>query len=338
MKAKKVVMEQAQQASLQEYDFDAKVEKNQILVRHHYSLVSAGTETAIYKGTESWAQFPCTAGYTSVGEVADVGPDVQNFKKGDLVFAGGAHSTYGIYPESPSSYPILLPKGSDLRKMVYTRMAAVSMTALRVSEVELGDWAVVQGVGSVGNCAAQMLALQGANVIAIDIAQKRLDIAKKCNIEHTANPDKQDLVEAVKELTGGKGVNTVVEATGVPALVERCFALCAPLGELILLGSPRGEFQSDLTAFMNNVHLWGPGCITLKGAHEWRYPTAITEGSKHSISRNCHIIIDLIARGKLVVEPLMSHVESPEKCQELHQGLLNKKDEYVSVIYDWTKV
>jgi len=270
--------------------------------------------------------------------VVEVGPDVKGFKKGDLVFAGSHHATHCICTESPAAYPILLPEGSDLKRMVYTRMAAVSMTALRVSDIELGDWAAVTGMGTVGNCAAQFLALQGANVIAIDISPKRLDIAKQCGIEHTINPQEQDTVEAVKALTGGSGVAAVVEATAAPAVVQECFPLCAPLGEVILLGSPRGEYQTDLTAFMNNVHLWGNGCITLKGAHEWRYPTPITDGCKHSIRRNCDIIIDLIAREKLVVDPLMSHVESPAKCQELHQGLLHKKNEYISVIYDWTQV
>ena len=76
---------------------------------------------------------------------------------------------------------------------------------------------------------------------------------------------------------------------------------------MILLGSPRGEHQADVTELLNYVHLWPKGCVTLKGAHEWRYPRVRDNAGyvKHSIERNLEILLRLIAEERLKVRELV---------------------------------
>jgi threonine dehydrogenase-like Zn-dependent dehydrogenase len=78
--------------------------------------------------------------------------------------------------------------------------------------------------------------------------------------------------EIVERLTQGRRCATVVEATGLPAVAAKAAELAGKLGEVIFLGSPRGEHLGDITAVPNQVHLWGNGCVTFKGAHERCYP------------------------------------------------------------------
>ena len=272
-------------------------------------------------------------GYGAVGEAVEVGRDVTGVKVGDRLFCYNKHAQYSL---TSGTHPVIrLGEAIDLRYAAFIRMAAVSMTSLRVSPPELGDWVAVQGLGLVGNFAAQLFNLAGARVIAIEPSDARREQAQGCGIQRVIDPTVQNLKEAVMEVTNGEGVSTFVEATGIPALVEPACELIAKQGELVLLGSPRGELQTDVTSLLNQVHLWGNGCITLKGAHEWRYPTLREPNVKHSIERNCELLAEMIEQDKLQVEPLLTHVVSPEDCQEMYQGLKHRPDEHLGILFDW---
>jgi len=160
-------------------------------------------------------------------------------------------------------------------------------------------------------------------------------LALKCGLKRVT--DSSDALAAVTEFTKGEMCSTVVEATGFPPVVETVAQFAGKAGEVILLGSPRGEYQADLTKFLNHIHIWG-NCVTFKGAHEWRFPTVKDQAgfSKHSLPRNIEILLRLIAEGRLHVEELITHVLSPKDCQQAYDGLRDKKEEYLGVVFDWT--
>ncbi len=305
-------------------------DKAELVVKNAASIVSAGTELAILSGRESWAPLPYTPGYGSVGTVVeDRRPDGKAV--GKLAFTYGTHSEYA----AASVVTVEVPQGLSPSRAVFARMGAVSMTALRVSTIELGDTVAVFGAGLVGNLAAQMCALSGARVIVIDKSRKRLEIIRRCGAEATIVSD-EDVVGELREITGGAGCTTVIEATGVPAVAPVAARCVANQGELILLGSPRGAFQTDLTGFLNAVHLC-PAVVTVKGAHEWRYPVEPSGSGypKHSIRRNIEIVLRLIASGKVKVDDLMTHRVKPETAPEMYRGLRERTDEFLGVVFDW---
>ena len=112
--------------------------------------------------------------------------------------------------------------------------------------------------------------------------------------------------------------------------------LVAKRGELILLGSPRGEVQGDLTELLSSVHLWSRGCVTLKGAHEWRYPVMHDPNTKHSLERNSRVAWWLEQTGKLQLHKLITHIVRPDDAAAAYEGLRTRKDEYVGVVFDWS--
>jgi threonine dehydrogenase-like Zn-dependent dehydrogenase len=335
MKSKSVIFDKPFNAILKETEQDDALKPNELLVRTERTLVSPGTELAIYRGTESWAPLPYTPGYASAGVVEKVGSAAEGWNVGDKVFSYSKHSAYSKI--STDSIMVKVPEGVSLEEAVFTRMAAVSISALRVSPPELGDYVVVQGLGLVGNLAAQLFSLSGASVIGIDICARRLALAKACGIKFQIDPANGDVKEQALKITGGKGAATVVEATGIPSMAVSAFDLAAKGGDIVLLGSPRGKCEGDITGLLNKVHLSGNGCVSLKGAHEWRYPLKASEGCKHSIQRNCEILLSLIADGSLKARPLITQVAPPSDCQSIYQGLLNDKDNYTGVVFDWTK-
>ena len=150
------------------------LQAREVLVRTCYSLVSAATELACLSGNERWFTFPKTPGYASVGEVVKVGDLVRSVSPGDMVYNWGGHQHYHrIDLTNPRSICIKVPASIELALAPFTRMVTIAMTALRVSNIELGDFVAVVGLGSVGNMAAQLARLQGGRVIGIDLSKSR---------------------------------------------------------------------------------------------------------------------------------------------------------------------
>ncbi len=303
-----------------------------IAIKTRYTLISTGTELACLSGKESWFKLPDTPGYISVGEIVAKGRGVNNVKIRDIIFHYGQHSEYIIMPKD--NFFIKVPDGLDERHALFGRITSIAMTALRVSDIELGDYVAVTGLGLVGNMAGQLAKLQGGNVIGIDIIHKRLEISHKCGIEFCINSNGK-VKDKIMEITQSQGVSTLIEATGSSKVIIESLPLIAKGGEIILLGSPREEYQCNITDVLNYCHLSPRGCITFKGAHEWRYPIKHDNFVKHSIERNTRIIFDLMKKGRLLVKPLITHVVKPDEAASAYEGLRDKKDEYIGVVIDW---
>jgi 2-desacetyl-2-hydroxyethyl bacteriochlorophyllide A dehydrogenase len=306
---------------------------NQVLVKKRYSLISPGTELACLSGGESWFPMPGIPGYAAVSEIIDIGPDVREFQVGDIVFHYGNHTQFectttdGVFMKVPAEI--------ELAWVPFVRMATVAMTSLRVSDIQVGDLVAVTGLGLIGNMAAQLASLQGAEVIGVDIADHRLAIAKSCGISHTV-VSHAHMRQDIMRLTQNRGVSTLIDATGVPKVLIDAVSWIAKKGEAILLGSPRGEHQANITDLLNYIHLDGFGTITFKGAHEWRYPVTPDPFVKHSMVRNSEIVFNLMLQRKLQIVPLISHILAPEEATSAYEGLRNRKDDYLGVLFRWS--
>lgn len=304
------------------------------VIQNEASVVSPGTELAILSGGESWAPLPYVPGYGSVGRVVRAGPECarRNIKEGDRVF------TYGKHAEQVAADTVCVPvpAGTDPARGAFARIAAVSVTALRCSEIELGDRVAVFGAGLVGIFAAQLARLAGASVWIIDPSEKRREIARACGVAEVGIPG-PGLYDELKAATGGKLFSTVIEATGSPQVAVDAIRFVGKRGEFILLGSPRGSFVTDITPFLNRSHLC-PDVVNVKGAHEWRYPVLDETGSfsKHSLERNAEILLEAIAAGTLKVDPLITQRAAPEDAGKMYAGLRGDKDAYLGVVFDWS--
>ncbi|MCC3375204.1 zinc-binding alcohol dehydrogenase [Cohnella sp. REN36] len=304
------------------------------LVKKKFTLISPGTELACLSGREGWFPMPGVPGYAAVSEIVEVGAEVREFKPGDVVFHYGDHSAYQVVPAE--GVFLKAPEDVPLSWIPFVRLATVAFTSVRVSNIELGDAVVVTGLGLVGHMASQLAKLQGASLYGVDLSPRRLQLAEEVGIDAALHPEQVDVLEEVLKRTNGEGVSALIEATGVPKAAVDNLPLLAQYGELILLGSPRGEYRTDVTELLNYVHLNNQGSITIRGAHEWRYPVAPDPFVKHSLVRNSQIVFRLMAQRKLQVEPLISHVLRPEQAAEAYEGLRNDKERYAGVLFDWT--
>lgn len=330
------------------------------LIRSQYSIVSSGTEGAGFTDLVSQMPnlqgmqlgYPRRTGYGHLGEVIALGPEVDNVHVGDRVLTFARHASLAHARVAQSARPttdprrrmapfaLHVPKDMDGKRAVATRMAGVAMTGLRSSTVQAGDRVVVIGLGLVGNFAAQLFQLAGAHVLGLDVSPKRLEVARACGIREVHNSAEGDPVQAVRDWVGAKdttgGAEIVVEAIGRSELVMQAVEMTGRFGETILLGSPRARVTADVTPMLTRIHILA---IRMIGALEWTYPVPEnSERARVTIERNYKEILSWIRDGRLIVDPLISHVLSPRDCQAAYDGLTNKKDEYTAVVFDWSKL
>jgi len=334
MKAKAVYAVAKDTVELREFDIDeSQLEPNRMLVKTLYTAISPGTEMDCVSGKESgWFHFPQQLGYCSVGEVAAAGEAVSDYAKGDVVLTQMSHGSHHVV--DTDSVRAKVPAAIPANIAVWTHMALISMTALRVSRAEVGDTAVVLGQGIVGNFAAQFFRAQGCRVIAVDRIASRLDISKRCGIEMVVDASAEDAVEAVKKLTDGRGAEIIVEATGIAAVALNAIGMAAQNAEMVQLGTPRGSYEADVGPLLRAVHRASPN-MTMKGAHAGSTPAAQNQFMKHSLARNARIVLDMIARGEFQIEPLLTRTIKPEEAAQAYRDLRDHPESTLAITIGW---
>lgn len=314
---------------------------DEILVRVERTIISAGTELSIYTGLESetrvkgtWCCYPWTPGYGGIGRVVAAGAKVKRLKEGDRVYGTFNHATLALV-NTREKLAIKVPDGLDLNEAIFTRMASVSITAMHKAAVGLGDTVLVIGLGLVGNLCGQFFALNGQRTLGLDPVRHRRELAESCGFHATLDPS-EELPERIAALSHGRGARVVVDAVGSSALVHQGIELAARGGQVILLGTPRADHETNVTPHLARVHRQG---IDLIGALEWLYPLLKRSDLGHAITieGNAERIMELIGEGKLKVKPLLSHFIHPLELDEAYRGLLERKEEYLGVVLDWTQ-
>lgn len=308
-----------------------------IVAKAQYSLVSVGTELALYTGTHigftlpnpPFPMMPQKPGYAFVGEVIAVGTEVEKVIVGSIVMMEAPHGNVAVM-DSRTDRWVALPDNLDLGTGTLVRMADIALTTLRVAPVQLGDPVVVYGLGLVGHLAAQLYRLNGAYpVIGIDLIPDRIEVAEANGIV-ALNPNEVDVQQEVSRLTNGFGPQVIVEATGSPAVVLLALDLAAKGGKVALLGSSRGRVEIDV---YSQVHRKG---VQLVGAHE-SVITIDPATRRWTKKRDLALLANLFADDRLKSQGLITHTITPKELPGIYDILAENPQDYLGVLVDWQK-
>ncbi|MGX5207635.1 S-(hydroxymethyl)mycothiol dehydrogenase [Streptomyces violaceus] len=182
--------------------------------------------------------------------------------------------------------------------------------AVNTGAVGRGDSVAVIGCGGVGMAAVAGARLAGASkVIAVDIDPRKLDRAMTMGATHTVDGSRGDVVEAVRELTGGFGADVVVEAVGRPETYRQAFYARDLAGTVVLVGVPTPEMKVELPL----LDVFGRGG-SLKSS--W-YGDCLP-------SRDFPALIDLYLGGRFDLDAFVSETiglgEVEEAFEKMHRG------------------
>jgi alcohol dehydrogenase len=228
-----------------------------------------GTDLHILKGDVATCQPGRILGHEGVGVIDAVGPAVSAFKEGDRVLiscitACGAcdycrklmfsHCTTGGWilgnaidgvqaefvriPHADNSlYPIPAGADEDALVMLSDILPTGFECGVLNGKVAPGNTVAIVGSGPIG--LAALLTAQfysPGEIIMVDLDDKRLAVAKRFGATATVNSDDGKAVETILKLTGGRGVDTAIEAVGIPATFELCEQIVAPGGVIANIG------------------------------------------------------------------------------------------------------
>lgn len=229
------------------------ISSKMILVKNHYSLISAGTESSSIKGAQksllktaiekpekvlsvfksvssigvskvidsvkSAASTYSSIGYSCAGEVIAVSDDVKEFKVGDLVACGGAG--YAVHSEVvavPINLCVKLTPDADLSKACYNTLGSIALQGVRQADLKLGEICAVIGLGLVGQLTCLMLRASGVRVVGIDISEKAVNISKQHCTDISICRGDESLEQKINYYTEGMGVDGVIITAGTSSL------------------------------------------------------------------------------------------------------------------------
>lgn len=229
-----------------------------------------GTDLHILKGDVPTVEGGRTLGHEAVGTVVETGSGVEDVSEGDRVLvscisacgrceycrrglqsqclSGGGwilghlvDGTQAQYVRTPFADTSLykVPEGlSDEQVLFLSDILPTGFEiGVRNGGVKPGDTVVVVGTGPVGLAAIATAKLYApSKIVAVDLADSRLQSARELGADATINGSSGDVVEQVKEMTGGLGADTVMEAVGVPETFELCTELVRPGGHVANIG------------------------------------------------------------------------------------------------------
>ena len=166
------------------------------------------------------------------------------FREGQRVLVMPVMGQGGLieYMTAKPGRMIALPDHGDLAEWVMCQPSATVLYSCQKMGNVSGKRILVIGQGAIGLSFTMITSRQGAaQVIAVDPLDYRLEYSRKFGATHTVNPDKQDLAEAVNDITGGIGPDITVEAAGYPETLDTALRLVRPFGTVILFGIPSDD-------------------------------------------------------------------------------------------------
>jgi 2-desacetyl-2-hydroxyethyl bacteriochlorophyllide A dehydrogenase len=306
-----------------------------VRVRARMSGLSAGSELLVYRGlapadlppdlptVEGRFSLPIKFGYANVGAVVEVGADVADLAVDDLVFVHHPHQTEYVVA---AGFPIRLPDGLPVERGIFAANLETAATVVLDAHPRLGEAVLVVGQGIVGLLVTMLLKRAGARpVIAVDLHERRRNAAVRAGADHAVAPGDR-LVAQVLELTGGRGVDVAVEASGSPAALQSCVDGAA-FGGTIVVASWYGSRDVKLAlggAFhRRRLRLLSTQVSTLD-------PTLSPRWDRE---RRTDLVRTLL--GELALEDLISHRFPFSAAASAYELLEEKPEECLQVVLDY---
>ena len=283
---------------------------------------------------------PHVLGHESAGEVVAVGTDVVNLKVGDRValepgrpcgkceqcirgkynlckdmrfMAASAEGAFVEYCVRPAHFCFKLPDSMSFDEGAMLEPLAVALQSLKLGHVKIGDSLAILGAGPIALAILMAARAAGATRIYLtDTIDYRLEKAMEMGATGVFNVTKCDYVKEIKDATGGRGVDAVIETTGSDAVYKTMTDVAMRGGTIALVGMGPQEYAAvNIAALRDNE-------LTLTGV--FRYENVYQDA------------VNLVASGLIDIKQLITHVMPLDDIKEAFETVFQKKDNVIKVV------
>ena len=341
--------------------------RGSVLIRSRASLISAGTERMLLEfGKAGWIEKarsqpdkvrqalekvrtdglaatletvrakldqPVALGYSNAGVV--VGGD--GFAVGTRVVSNGAHAEVVAVPRNLCA---AIPDGVSDEAASFTVVGAIALQGVRLAEPTLGECFVVTGLGLIGLLTVELLRAQGCRVLGLDFDERKLALAATLGAETLNLGGGADALVAAERFSRGRGVDGVLitAATKSNEPVHQAALMSRKRGRIVLVGVAglelsRDDFYKKELTFQVSCS-YGPGRYDAayeQGGHD--YPLAHV---RWTAQRNFEAVLDMIAAGRLQVEPLVTHRFAFDEVAAAYE-LIQSEQPHLGVVIEYAR-
>lgn len=314
------------------------VQKKHVLVETFYSAISPGTELSM---TQASREEPINIGYSASGIVKEVGDDVTKFAVGDRVAVYGApYVGHREYLSVPETLVAKVPESVKLEEAAMAGLGAIAIHGLRQGDMHFGEVCVVVGLGIYGQLIAQIAQNAGMVVLGLNRSKPRADLLNKVSgIE--CFTDEEELSIRIREITGGKGADTVFLCAGgkVSPLTNQSFTWLRDRGTSVIVGDIEPVYERELM-FGKELNIkisraGGPGRYDRSYEYDAiDYPYGYVRWTE---GRNVSEFIRLLEAKRISVGAYINESSSIDRYQESYETLAQPAAQYLSHIFDYGK-
>jgi 2-desacetyl-2-hydroxyethyl bacteriochlorophyllide A dehydrogenase len=316
---------------------DPERKANEVLIKVR-GMGICGSDIGAYKGINPLVTYPRIIGHEIAGEVLEVPQGETEIRPGDRVVIEPCVNCGNCYPcmnkrtnccenltvrgvhidggmsefcSHPRHLVHKVPADVSWKHLAMVEPLTISVHAVQRARLAKGEHLVVTGSGPIGLLAAQYALVIGAVPIIVDPIDERLAFARLRGIPHGINPVKENAVERIREITGGRMAEAVIEASGSDAAIRSSSDYAAYTGRIALVGWPKGEV-SFVTAMVTKKEL-------------------DVMGSRNSLLAFPESI-DLIASNKIDVASLVTRTVSFDEIPDAVKEIAAYPEKFMKVV------
>lgn len=321
---------------------------NEVRLRTLFSGVSTGTEMTAYRGTNPYLQkrwdrdrrlfmhdpehesieYPITGwGYEEVGEVVETGADAGDVPLGSVVYGTWGHRTTHIVG-SEYAQARILPPHVDPILGIFSQLGAIALNGVLDGAIRLGETVAVFGLGVVGQLVAQLAKLSGAEVVGVDLIPLRLDTARRLGVDHVIDGGVVSAAEEIRALTGRRGADLCIEASGAASALNEAVRSCAYSSRVVAMGFFQGDARGLFLGeefHHNRINVVGSQIsgVAPDLRHRW------------DVDRLVQTFMRLAAQDRLQIRPLITHIVPAGEAPALFQLLDERLSDVLQAVLDF---
>jgi alcohol dehydrogenase len=323
-----------------------KARAGEVVIRVTLTTI-CGTDLHILKG-EYPVKPGLIIGHEPVGVIHEIGDGVTGYEVGDRVLVGaitpcgqcnfclsgdwsqcggaiggwkfgntidGAQAEYLRVPYAQANLAKIPDELTDEQVVLLADIASTGISAAESADLQIGDTVAVFAQGPIGLCATAGAKLKGASlIIAVESDPVRIKMAKQMGADAVFDFKRHDVVEEIKCLTGGRGVDVAIEALGTQETFESALRVLGPGGTLSSLGVYSGKLSVPLEPFA-------------AGLGDHKIVTTLCPGGKERMRR----LMELVRHGRLDLTPLLTHTFPLDRITEAYQVFGERREGVIKV-------